>query len=107
MRTYLKGLRLIWWDKSMDDLLFISFFPLMGLPLPFIFLLCIVQSFCFTYLYIKGKDTHSWYFEMIDRAGIYRCHLHNTVFSTRELLRDEEIRRYHGCYHDKKVWGIR
>jgi len=80
MRTYLKGFRLIWWDKGMDDLLFISIFPLCGLPLPFIFLGCVIASFCFTYLYISKKNTHTWYWEMIDRSGVYRCHLHNQVF---------------------------
>jgi len=86
MRVYLKGLRLIWWDKSMDDLLFISIFPCMGLPLPFIFLMCIAKSMYFTYLYAKGKDTHSWYFETIDRAGVYRCHLHDRVFGQNKCV---------------------
>ena len=80
MKTYLKGLRLIWWDSSMDRLLFISIFPLGGLPLPFIFLVCVGQSIYFTYKYISGRDTHSWYWEMIDRSGLYRCHLHDCVF---------------------------
>ena len=80
MKTYWKGFRLIWWDKGMDDLLFISIFPLCGLPLPIIFLVCLAQSFYFTYLYIRKRDTHSWYCEMIDRAGVCRCHIHNQVF---------------------------
>ena len=64
----------------MDDLLFISLVPLMGLPIPFIILICIGESAHFTYLYAKGKADGSWYWEMIDRSGIYKCHLHNSVF---------------------------
>ena len=87
--AYLKGLRLVWWSKSMDDLLFVSIFPFAGLPLPFILLFCVVQSLRFTYLYVRKRDVHSWYWEMIDRAGIYRCHLCNRVFGKGGECRSE------------------
>lgn len=89
MKKYLKGLRLIWWNEDMDRLLFISIVPLMGLPLPFIFLVCIGQSIYFTYRYARGLDVHSWYWETIDRAGVYRCHLYDQVFGQgRECSRE-------------------
>jgi len=78
MGIYLKGLRLVWWNEGMNGVL--SFFFLWPVIIPFMLIASIVQSFYFTYLCIKGGDTHSWYWEMIDRAGVYRCHLHNQVF---------------------------
>lgn len=103
MKTYLKGLRLIWWSRSMDDLLFISIVPCMGLPLPFIFLVCLGQSFYFTYRYIRGLDTHEWYWEMIDRSGVYKCHLHDQQFSTRHIRGG--IICLDSCFGEEKQWN--
>ena len=78
---YVKGLRLIWWNKGTDALL--SFFPFWFITVPFLLLLSIVESIRFTYLYVK-KDSkvHSYYIELIDYSGVYKCYLHN------EKLRD-------------------
>lgn len=84
MKTYLLGLRLIWWNKGIDDLL--SFLLVTAfLIVPFVFLVCLGMSFYFTYRYIRGLDTHEWYWEMIDSPGIYKCHLHGQQFSRRPI----------------------
>ena len=78
MRKYLKALRFIWWNKGTDDLL--SFFFLWFITAPVLILWKLGATLYFTYLWIRKADVHSWYYEMIDRSGLYRCHLHDRVF---------------------------
>ena len=78
MRLYSKGLRLAWWNKGIDDLL--SLIVICPIVLPISIAISIFQTVQFTYLYLKGRDTHSYYWEMIDNSGLYKCHLHDKVF---------------------------
>ena len=89
LRNYLKGLRYIWWNEGTDRLL--SFFFLWFVTVPVLIVVNTAQSFRFTHLYIKKQEgIHFYYQEMIDRSGLYKCHLHDVVF--RETC-------------EKKVWA--
>ena len=82
MKRYLKALRLIWWDKDIECLLFFAVFLTGGFFIPVIIVVNIIQTLRFTYLHLVCKDTHSWYWEMIDSSGIYKCHIHDRVFGS-------------------------
>ncbi len=76
---YLEGLSLIWWNEGTDRLL--SFFFLWFITVPLLVVMDTRQSFYFTYLYIRKREgIHSYYQEIIDRSGLYKCHLHDVVF---------------------------
>lgn len=77
---YMRGLRYIWWNKGNDDLL--SFFPLWFVTIPLILVVSIIQTFHFTFCYIrKSGNVHPYYIEMLDPGGggIYKCHLHDSM----------------------------
>jgi hypothetical protein len=79
MKRYLLGVRLVWWNKGMDDLL--SFFFLWPITIPLILVVSTGLSIRYTYLFLKKSSSiHSYYWDLIDRRGLYRCHLHGTQF---------------------------
>jgi hypothetical protein len=78
MKQYLLGLRLAWWNSGVNDLL--TFFFVWPVTIPLTIMISLVQTFQFTYLFLRRQDVHRFYWEMIDRSGLYKCHLHDKVF---------------------------
>ena len=78
MQRYLLGLKLAWWNKGIDDLLSLIF--VCPLVLPISISMSIIQTTTFTYKFLLKKDIHKYYYDCIDRSGVYKCHLHNKVF---------------------------
>lgn len=86
-RLYLLGLRLAWWNKGIDD--FLSLIFVCPLVLPISLVISVVQSILFSYYFILRKDTHSFYYDLIDKSGLSKCHLHNRIFRLKEDCPDK------------------